>query len=86
MAKIMVTGGAGFVDGHNIAALLDRGNEVICLDNFDGYYSPERKRANVAPSGDISKAQWLLGYDPQTPFKEGLVRFVDWYRAEVAGR
>ena len=33
---------------------------------------------------DISKAQRLLGYDPQTPFEEGLARFVDWYRAEVA--
>ena len=35
---------------------------------------------------DISKAQRLLDYDPQTPFEEGLARFVDWYRVEVAGR
>jgi UDP-glucuronate 4-epimerase len=29
---------------------------------------------------DISKAQKLLGYSPQTPFREGVAAFVDWYR------
>jgi UDP-glucuronate 4-epimerase len=33
---------------------------------------------------DVSKAQRLLGYDPQTSFKVGLKAFVDWYRREVA--
>jgi UDP-glucuronate 4-epimerase len=32
---------------------------------------------------DISRAQRLLGYDPQTSFEEGLARFVDWYRTVV---
>ncbi len=31
---------------------------------------------------DISKAQKLLGYDPKTSFKEGLTKFVKWYRQE----
>jgi UDP-glucuronate 4-epimerase len=34
---------------------------------------------------DISKARDLLDYDPQTPFEEGMARFVEWYRTEVAG-
>jgi UDP-glucuronate 4-epimerase len=29
---------------------------------------------------DISKAQRLLGYNPSTPFPEGIQRFVAWYR------
>ena len=29
---------------------------------------------------DISKAQALLGYDPQTQIEEGIHRFVDWFR------
>ncbi len=29
---------------------------------------------------DISKAQKLLGYQPTTSFKEGLKKFVDWYK------
>lgn len=29
---------------------------------------------------DISKAGKLLGYDPQTPIEEGIVRFVNWFK------
>ena len=35
MAKrVLVTGGAGFIGSHLCDALLARGNEVLCLDNF----------------------------------------------------
>ncbi len=32
--RILVTGGAGFIGSHLCKFLLDKGNEVICLDNF----------------------------------------------------
>lgn len=48
MAKILVTGGAGFIGSYTSQALLARGDQVVCLDNFNDYYSPARKRANVA--------------------------------------
>lgn len=34
MAKILVTGGAGFIGRHVVAALLDGGYEIVVLDNF----------------------------------------------------
>jgi len=45
--RIMVTGGAGFIGSHTVDTLLARGDEVVCVDNFDDYYSPERKRRNL---------------------------------------
>jgi len=34
MNRILVTGGAGFIGSHLCEALLGKGNEVICLDNY----------------------------------------------------
>ncbi len=45
--KYLVTGGAGFIGSHLCEALLDKGIEVICLDNFDDYYNPEFKKNNI---------------------------------------
>ena len=45
--KILVTGAAGFIGSHVTEVLLARGDEVVGLDNFDSYYSPEIKRRNV---------------------------------------
>jgi UDP-glucuronate 4-epimerase len=46
--RYLVTGGAGFIGSHLCDALLARGDEVVCLDNFNDYYSPTRKRQNIA--------------------------------------
>ncbi|MEU6025194.1 NAD-dependent epimerase/dehydratase family protein [Micromonospora sp. NPDC048871] len=37
MAKVLVTGSAGFIGGYLVAELLDRGHEVVGVDNFSKY-------------------------------------------------
>lgn len=46
---ILVTGGAGFIGSHFIEHLLaTRAGQIVCLDNFNDFYDPAVKRANVA--------------------------------------
>ncbi|MEA3345772.1 MAG: GDP-mannose 4,6-dehydratase [Chloroflexota bacterium] len=48
--RVLVTGGAGFIGSHTTAALLARGDEVVCLDNFHGlYYDPALKWRRIEP-------------------------------------
>ena len=63
--KILVTGGAGFIGANLCEALLEKGNKVVCLDNF-----ATGKRENIEPllkdanftiiEGDIRKLEDCL--------------------------
>ncbi len=54
----LITGGAGFIGSRLAARLLAERQPVILLDNFNDYYDPARKRANVAG---------LLAENPSAP-------------------
>jgi UDP-glucuronate 4-epimerase len=43
----LITGGAGFVGSHVAEQLLQRGETVVVIDNFNDYYDPAIKRRNA---------------------------------------
>ena len=49
--RILVTGGAGFIGSHLAGKLLADGHEVSILDDFNDFYDPQIKQANVAALG-----------------------------------
>jgi len=46
--KILVTGSAGFIGSALSIRLLDRGDEVVGIDNHNEYYDPKLKEARLA--------------------------------------
>jgi len=54
MAKILVTGAAGFIGFHLCRRLLDRGDTVVGLDNLNTYYEVQLKKDRLAILDKIS--------------------------------
>ena len=50
--KILVTGTAGFIGSHVAMRLLERGDEVVGIDNMSDYYDVGLKRARLARFAD----------------------------------
>ena len=62
--RIAVTGGAGFIGAHLVAALLGEGHEVWAYDNFFAGHKPERlswRRQATLVDGDVLDFDRLSG-------------------------
>ncbi len=56
--KVLVTGGAGFIGSHVAQALLNRGDDVVIVDNFNDSYSVAIKQYNIQNiQNNITKKQ-----------------------------
>ena len=58
---ILVTGGAGFIGSHLLDRLAARGEDLVCLDNFNDYYDPAIKRNNIAALLNSKKVRLITG-------------------------
>jgi UDP-glucuronate 4-epimerase len=47
--RVLVTGGAGFIGSHLCQRLLERGDDVAVIDNFDPFYPERIKRRALQP-------------------------------------
>jgi len=45
--KILITGGAGFIGSACAKKLLDRGDKIVIIDNFNDYYDPKLKEDRI---------------------------------------
>lgn len=61
MKKILITGGAGFIGSSLADRLLARGDAVTALDNFNTYYDPAVKRANITQALEQSAYALIEG-------------------------
>ena len=71
--KILVTGGAGFIGSHFVEKCLALGHSVAVLDEFNDFYDPAIKRANIA------------GFAPDVPVHETDLRDRDAVNRVVLG-
>lgn len=45
--KILITGGAGFIGSAIAKKLMDRGDQIVIIDNFNDYYDPKLKEDRI---------------------------------------
>ena len=58
MKSVLITGAAGFIGSHLAERLLERGDRVVGVDNFNTYYDPAVKRRNIETA--LANASYAL--------------------------
>ncbi len=57
--KVLVTGAAGFIGFHTATKLLERGDEVVGLDNLNDYYDVTLKEARLSVLGSYPNFRFV---------------------------
>ena len=74
-------------DEKKARTVLEANGYKIMSDEFLVAKLPDQPGDVPRTFADVHKAEQLLGYHPQTAIREGVAKYVDWYRRTVlAGR
>jgi UDP-glucuronate 4-epimerase len=74
IVKLLVTGAAGFIGFHTARLLLERGDEVVGLDNLNAYYDPGLKQARLEILKDYPQFRFVKADVADREAMEGLFR------------
>ena len=78
MKVFFITGGAGFIGSTVAEKLLEQGNKVIVVDNFNDFYDYNRKIRNILEAtGNYGKANEILENSSKDEKIENLKRIVN---------
>jgi dTDP-L-rhamnose 4-epimerase len=61
LTRVLVTGGAGFIGSHVVDLLIERGHEVVVLDNLDPQVHADRAAQKTRPSYLHASAELVVG-------------------------
>jgi len=67
--KVLVTGSAGFIGSTTAKKLLDRGDEVVGIDNLNDYYEPSLKRDRLK---NLSSYEKFINVELDIADKDGI--------------
>ncbi len=86
MSNTIVTGVGGFIGSHLAETLLNQGDKVIGIDQFNDYYDPALKRQNISQFKDHPSFQ-LIENDIQSLNWSELLKDIDivYHQAAQAG-
>ena len=83
--KILVTGTAGFIGFHLAKKLLDRGDEVVGLDNINDYYDVNLKYGRLKELG-ISREDIEQNNSPLKNYNSTLYKKHSFYKLDLADK
>lgn len=75
MKKILITGSAGFIGFHLTRRFLEKGYEVVGIDNVNEYYDPQLKYARLAENGILGQ-QKSQGEFSEINFNQEISSFI----------